>query len=138
MCMIDDCERNEFSSSVKRKARKEHRCDECRRTIQPGETYELNVGMYDGMFNTNKVCAHCLIATAWLAKNCGGYVTDAVLEDIREHIEEYRGVYNHAVGPLKRIEIGMGRGWRVKRGPRAGQMMAIPKLPPVIGERVTA
>lgn len=134
MCMIDGCDPNELSFSAKRRARKEHKCSECRRTILPGESYQLNKALFDGCWNVNKVCSHCQVATEWLILNCHGYVTDMVREDIQEHIDEYRTVYKHTIRPLKVLDIGIGRGWKIKRGPRAGQLMRLPTLPPVIGE----
>lgn len=42
-----------------RRARKQHRCVECRRTIEPGETYEYWSWAMDGTVDTAKMCAHC-------------------------------------------------------------------------------
>lgn len=41
------------------KARKQHRCCECRGFIQPGEIYHRHSGLWDGEWNTFKVCLDC-------------------------------------------------------------------------------
>lgn len=53
-----------------RRARKEHRCDDCHRVIRKGETYIRGVGLGDGTAWTWKECAHCraildLYVTYW-------------------------------------------------------------------------
>ncbi len=40
-------------------ARKVHRCDECCRSINPGERYEYVFGVWDGDQSTYKTCADC-------------------------------------------------------------------------------
>lgn len=43
-----------------RTARKENRCIECNRTIEPGERYFYWKGIWEGdCFVTGKTCAHC-------------------------------------------------------------------------------
>jgi len=42
-----------------RKARKEHECDECLRTIQPGEKYIYSSFLFDGGWNSSKRCVQC-------------------------------------------------------------------------------
>ena len=86
MCMIDDCEPWEFHNEGRRRAAKEHRCGECRRTIAPGETYEYGSGKCDGYFSQWKTCLHCLEASRWLSAACNGYLIGAVDEDLRHHI----------------------------------------------------
>lgn len=41
------------------KARKEHKCCECKRTIHPGEDYQRVSGVWDGEFSTYKTCERC-------------------------------------------------------------------------------
>lgn len=133
MCMADSGEYNTFSRTVEPRARKAHRCDECGRTIEAGERYRRSSALFDGRFDEFKMCWHCRVAAQWLEKNCDGYLTQGVHEDIREHIDEYRGVYVHTLRPLKRLDIGMSRKWKIRRGPKAGQLMRIPNIPPVVG-----
>lgn len=62
MCIyVDDDERTLLSSGT-RKARVEHKCEECGRTIEPGETYRFWTCIdpyYGGGIETQKMCAHC-------------------------------------------------------------------------------
>ncbi len=53
------CEFPDFSSAYTRKARKEHRCCECRGTIFKGETYHIFAGAWSGDFAEYKTCMDC-------------------------------------------------------------------------------
>lgn len=123
MCMIDAsgvCA-NRCSNTVTRKAVKNHRCDECRRTIAKGESYDFTSGINgEGYPFSHKICAHCQVVAEWLGINCGGYLLEGVQEDLQEHVEEYARV------DLARLLIGMKHDW--KRIRRDG-LMPIPKLP---------
>lgn len=46
-------------SETTRKARKEHRCSCCRRTIRKGEEYLVHFSVYDGLTNWEKSCTEC-------------------------------------------------------------------------------
>lgn len=124
MCRIDGADRSEVLQSAMRKARKEHRCSECRRTIQPGEQYQYDVTLYEGSMDTNKTCAHCMVARAWLLENCGGYIYGEVIEEVQEHGEEYRQLRI----PLYRVAAAARRKWQ-RFG---GGLMPIPAPPPNI------
>lgn len=41
------------------KARKQHRCCECRGVIEPGEFYHIHQGIWDGVPERYKVCVDC-------------------------------------------------------------------------------
>lgn len=129
MCMVEGLdERASVWNETQRRARKEHQCIECGRKIAVSETYwYLWATGSDGPF-TGKWCKHCNVAKEWLWKECGGSVLSCVGEDIHEHIDEYRG---QPLRRLKILDIGIWRGWKIKRGPRKGQLMPIPKLPPL-------
>lgn len=51
-----------FWNSIKRKARKEHSCIYCRKTIAKGEEYSRETGTFEGDFNDYCLCLRC----AWL------------------------------------------------------------------------
>jgi hypothetical protein len=55
-----DYESWQLFEDPKRTARKPHRCNECYRTIQPGEQYENVKGLADGVWFKHKTCADCL------------------------------------------------------------------------------
>ena len=108
MCMIDDCEPNEFFDSKKPVAAKEHICCECGRTITKGERYHYAVGKSDGSLWTAKQCAHCNNAAKLLSKHCGGFLYGGVYEDLSEHVHEILPWSMQAA----RGVIGIQRQWR--------------------------
>lgn len=57
--MNDYCERPEFFSERTVTAKKNHRCEECRKIIYAGEKYEYFSGKTDGDFWTAKQHVHC-------------------------------------------------------------------------------
>lgn len=121
MCMIDDCETYSiYHEKDAVRAKKAHKCNECGRPIEPGETYRCTSGLGDGCWTVNKVCAHCTVAAKWLLHNCHGYMDTCVREDIEHHVEDYRRM------DLARVAVGMRRKWkRVRRT----EMMPIPQMP---------
>ena len=52
----------EFYDCSDRRAKKEHKCDFCNKTIRPGEKYSYEKGKYDGEFFTRKLCNTCALA----------------------------------------------------------------------------
>jgi hypothetical protein len=46
--IVDDGERCDVWSEVQRRARKDHVCSCCRRTIKAGEQYTVHFSAYDG------------------------------------------------------------------------------------------
>lgn len=54
-----------FWNSVKRKARKEHRCIYCSKIIKKGEEYSRESGTFEGDFQDYCLCLRCL----WLIEN---------------------------------------------------------------------
>ena len=62
-CIIDTAEDYgyaEFATDKIVTARKQHKCDECNRTIEKGERYERVTGKWDGEFYTFRTCSDCL------------------------------------------------------------------------------
>lgn len=134
MCMVDGCDETYriYNGPDLVRARKDHRCDECYRPIAKGESYYRSSGLGSDGWDQHYICTHCHVATEWLRINCSGFLHSGVREDIEEHVDEYG---DSDAGPgLARIAVGMRRHWLVKRGPRAGQLMALPKLPAPIRE----
>src|SRR5690606_37845746 len=58
MCLWVDVDYTELDSG-ERRARKPHKCDECFRTIDPGERYQYWTIAQDGTVETQRMCAHC-------------------------------------------------------------------------------
>lgn len=103
MCLYDDSDPASFYRETMRKARKEHRCAECFRTIKPKETYQMVFGIWEGRPSTHKTCNHCLQAQNWLRENCGGWMFGGIREDLDDHTNSFK-VY--------RFIVGMNRQWR--------------------------
>lgn len=121
MCMYDgDYDPPTIQTTTTVRARKAHKCIECRRDIQSGETYQRVFQVYCGHANVYKTCSHCLIGVGWLIENCSGYVFEEVREDIYEHVREYPTVAPYLV----RFVVGSNRKWQRFDG--AG-LMAVPK-----------
>jgi hypothetical protein len=125
MCRIDACERVQIFQESRRKARKVHHCTECGRAIAIGESYRYEAGICEGYLDTHKTCDHCMVARQWLLDNCEGWVYSQVLEEIREHAEEYPKI---ALG-LYKIAIGGARKWKKKH---SNDLMPLPKMPRAI------
>lgn len=76
----DDGESPQFSRTSIVKARKEHRCCECRAPIKPGERHEVVRGKWGNRFETFRTCLPCRRVRASLLR-CGyvfGYLWDDV------------------------------------------------------------
>ena len=112
--MIDDCEPWTFYNESDRRARKTHRCCECHRTIEPGETYKHIVGKQDSDWSAFNTCAHCQSVTRWLSFACEGWIIGLAEEDLGNHItgdeKEVRSL------PLVRLARWMGADWRDRAG----------------------
>jgi hypothetical protein len=79
---------NDFYSETMRRARKEHRCCECRRTIRRGEMYEHVAGKTSGYDRpwTSKTCAECREIRKALV--CGSWMFGALWEHIDPYVYE--------------------------------------------------
>jgi hypothetical protein len=97
-----------------RKARTQHRCSDCGRIIEPGETYRRGVG-FDGTAWTWKDCAHCeavlhMYDLAW----DGEYNPDHFVEWTSERTTDSVAELRHAAG------------YRMKWRTRLGTLLPIP------------
>jgi hypothetical protein len=120
MCMANFDDGPEFFTDSTQKARKAHKCLECRRVIEVGETYRRYFGVYEGSGFSGKICQHCEVPAAWLSENCGGYMFEAILEDFTEHVNEYQRM------DIARVAVMARNKWR---SPRRGVLLPVPKLP---------
>lgn len=131
MCMLNDCDdmvtllaENDY------KAKKDHRCAECGRTIHAGESYHRDTFIFEGRRQSHKTCGHCMVARNWLRGECGGWVYTAVEEDVREHCHSG---HRYAYG-VYRLAVGMRQKWTR----RNGSLMSIPAMPITTHERLEA
>lgn len=95
MCVCVD-ETVDFWIETRRRARVEHRCEECREPIAPGAYYMRVATGYDGSVSSHAVCLGC---RAWTAayndaarRFCGcsgiwiGQLWNHIAELAREHL----------------------------------------------------
>lgn len=91
------------------KARKQHKCDECRSIINIGEKYRNHFGVWEGRASTFKACQFCMIPQDWLKKECGTYMLGGLHEELEEHAFEYKKIF------LYRWLIGFRENWKRKK-----------------------
>ena len=108
MCRVDYEDSATVLLQKDRKARKEHKCDECRRVIGVRETYEEQRYLSEGTVYVHRTCDRCIIPRSWLVSNCGGYVYGDVAEEICEHVTEYP----HLADDLGRFVTGFKSKWK--------------------------
>lgn len=93
------------------RARLRHLCTECRRSIEPGETYLAERTVFDGTARSHKVCAHCQRVRDYLMDHCGGWMYGGLHEDISDH--HYSSTSNDAeTRNVRLLTLGMHAGWR--------------------------
>lgn len=137
MCLDVEVE-GELLDSGTRRARKEHRCDECKRAIEPGETYRFwTVKDWDSSgVGTSKMCAHCY-ATIELGAALTGCPKCWFWDMVHDLDPENGGfvgdiIVNHTLPKpahlaMLRTVIGRRKGWRRKDG----TLLPLPKVPAV-------
>lgn len=59
MCDLSYEERATVWSQTWRRARKQHRCEGCRRAIKPGSRYCITFSVFDGYASSEKSCLPC-------------------------------------------------------------------------------
>ena len=74
-------------TAQRRKAAKNHRCDECHGTIRKGESHEYAKGLWEGQWSSFRTCPDCIPIRCELARlpgSCGGWAHGAMLEDMED------------------------------------------------------
>lgn len=61
MCNCNDFEAAAVYKEHIRRAKKRHRCGECRGLIEPGQHYWESRGMWDGEWNMFRTCGSCFV-----------------------------------------------------------------------------
>lgn len=110
--MIDDGDGHAtVLHSRQQRARLQHQCTECRRTIEPGESYLAERTVFDGDAMSHKICAHCQRVRDYLIDHCGGWLYGGLHEDISGH---YYGSTSNDAGEreVRLLSIGMSARWR--------------------------
>lgn len=94
------------------KAKKFHRCDECRGWIEPGESYLNSFGIWDGSARTYKTCSDCREFADWAEEQHGDdicYAFGNMVTDIGDCL--------HEMGD-KKVVAEMSIRWREVRAKR--------------------
>ncbi len=74
----------DFFLSQQVRARKQHKCAECGRSIGRGEEYERVSGKWDGRMDTFTTCLDCVSIRDQFF--CDGFCYTNLLEDLGEHL----------------------------------------------------
>ena len=108
MCSTDYDNSPTFWNVSEPIAKKQHKCCECKRTIQAGEKYKRQFGVWDGRAEAFKMCKFCIEPASWLVSECGGYPLGDLKTEIEEHAFEYKKMF------LYRWLINIREGWKRK------------------------
>jgi hypothetical protein len=84
VCDCSDFEAPAVYEDVVRRARKRHRCGECRGLIEPGHHYWESRGLWDGQWSTYRTCGSCSVVGRNLV-DC--YSFCALAECIEEELD---------------------------------------------------
>lgn len=121
----------DFATTTARKARKPHRCEECFRTIHPGETYHRTAGSWEGDFFTLKACGHCCAfrkhidrADAYYYEGYFGGVSTWVTEGYADPTDLPDTTWPQRLGLYR-----MARHFRDRWHDRNGQLRPVPADP---------
>ena len=91
------------------KARKLHKCAECGRNIEPGETYERAFGkMDDGYTYTPATCCYCLDIRQFVKNSvpCFCWAHGSMEDDA---VEAVQAAYDRARDEVKGLAFAVGR-----------------------------
>ncbi len=132
MCLdVDHDDWVEFDRGV-RVARQPHRCEECRRDIDPGERYHYWTGASDGRASTTKMCSHCraTIALGAAVSGCPEAWYDGAVFDVEDGGPGFvADILNHDLPRAHRLRMlrtfaASRRWWRWSNG----TLMPVPAL----------
>ena len=91
-CATVYCDVDDYCTMLREEqptARKQHKCHECRRVIEVGEKYNLEVTLYDGEISTYKTCLDCMSIRREFFKN--GFYYEGIVEALGEHVKDSDG-----------------------------------------------
>jgi hypothetical protein len=98
----------EFYSTDVHRARKPHRCEECRGVIAVGESYEYVAGKWEGCFSHFRTCQRCTDFRQWMLNNlpCFCWLIGALFENAREAAYE---AHHRAGTEVAGLRFGVAR-----------------------------
>lgn len=105
-----DLEVDGYGTSLRdqdRTARKQHRCEECSRKIEPGQRYSIFAGTFERDFFSMKFCSRCTKARRWLGTRGHGWQAGEIRDWVRT-CAETDGVEIVAQAKAKRLAAAGG------------------------------
>ena len=88
-------------------SRKSHLCDECARTINPGEHYSRTAAIWEGEWFTNVACLHCA-AARYLVDEMDNYYN----EQFYSGLSEWLGDNWYMSVEAARLKVCVDRKWQ--------------------------
>ncbi|KAF1071996.1 hypothetical protein [Variovorax sp.] len=85
-----DYEPAAFYCATEYTARKEHRCHECGRAIEPGQRYEKAAAKWEGSVSSYKTCSRCVALREHLKAHvsCFCWAHGNMLDDVCNAVQE--------------------------------------------------
>ena len=101
-----------FSSTTMRVARRQHKCQECLAAIEPGESYEINRGLWDDEWSTFKTCSVCLeirkhLFCSWIY----GCMWEDLAEELRWDTLDLSGLAGMSKAAMESLSETCDRAW---------------------------
>lgn len=117
MCDCNDRSPSFYTRKIV-KGRKEHRCQECLRTIVKGEPHEVSKGKWEDDFETFRTCQLCLDMVNEIGLDC--YCHSELFESVDEsYFPDIESVavfqrrrkqnWDRVVGNLQKATVGAGK-----------------------------
>lgn len=113
---------SDFNCTTKPTARVEHKCEECGRTIAPGEIYERTAAVWEGEFFTSVACAHCGAARR-IVNTADDCYSEGYYGGLWEWLDELGFEFEAETG-IPRLAACIRARWRYQ----SGQLMPIPEV----------
>lgn len=120
-----DYDQPEFCNISTVKARKEHKCEECRATIQPGDKYKRTVGKWEGDLLTFATCGLCDELQQWasISVPCFCWAYGELHEEVRDMVDQIKVdvpgiVFEWGRRMIKIERVRYGKHWPRRRPQR--------------------
>jgi len=120
-----------FASTKTGRARKRHICEECFRSIDPGETYHRTAGSWEGDFFTNIACTHCNVFRKHI-NAADGYYNECYYGGAGEWVANNYWAAGDMPGMTWEQRLGlfrMAQHFRDNWRDRAGELRPVPEEP---------
>lgn len=94
-------------------AKKQHKCMECRRMIEPGEKYLLENYVWEGKFSSHKTCTHCQVVREFILQEDDVFYY-GMIDDALWNLDSYGT--NRSAMLARLMTSGMHRQWKRRDG----------------------